>query len=182
MVINEFLPNPVGKDQDGEWIELFNNKEGDINLNGWQIKDASGKTFIFKNQKILSNQYAVLDFKTTKISLNNSGETIELYNQKGDLIDKAEYVGVAAEGKSFSKNDDYFVLSEPTPGKENIFLKQAINESGYEAILKTEDFKDNKIILEKDINLDTILVGFFAAIVLSAIFIFSFRKISEFFD
>mgnify|MGYP001615522497 CR=1 FL=1 len=126
MVINEFFPNPVGKDTDAEWIELFNNGNSEINLSGWQMKDVSEKTFIFKNQTIGAGEYIVFDYKTTKISLNNDGETLFLYNRSGNLIDKAEYVGTAPEGKSLIRQGNNFVFaSQPTPGKENISVLNA---------------------------------------------------------
>ena len=118
MVINEFLPNPVGKDADGEWIELFNNNAA-ANIDGWQIKDASGRIFYLKGV-IEPNEYLVLDYKTTKISLNNDGETLFLYDQNGRLIDKAEYSGKVPEGKSLVRQGDKFIFTgQPTPGKEN---------------------------------------------------------------
>ncbi|MEK7193955.1 MAG: lamin tail domain-containing protein [Patescibacteria group bacterium] len=127
MIINEFLPNPVGKDTDAEWIELFNNGESEINLSDWQLKDASGKTFIFpKEIRIRPGDYAIFNYKTTKISLNNDGETLFLYDRSGNLIDKAEYVGTAPEGKSLIRQGNNFVFaSQPTPGKENISVLNA---------------------------------------------------------
>lgn len=128
MVISEFLPNPVGKDTDAEWIELFNNGDSEINLSGWRLKDASGKIFSFGNIEISPGGYAVLDYKTTKISLNNDGETLFLFDRDGNLIDKAEYVGAAPEGKSLIRQapleNNFIFAGQPTPGKENIFVAQ----------------------------------------------------------
>ena len=101
MIIYEFLPNPVGKDADGEWIKLFNDVDTAVNLGGWQIKDASGKTFSFRPTVINSGEYLTLDYKITKISLNNNGETLFLYDASRLLVDKAEYIGSAARGQKF---------------------------------------------------------------------------------
>lgn len=124
MVISEFLPNPVGKDTDAEWIKLFNNEEKEVNLSGWQLKDTSGKTYIFGNKKIDAGQYLILDYKTTKISLNNNGETLFLFDRSGNLIDKAEYVGAAAEGKIFNnlslKTEEKSVSENPV--RQNIAI------------------------------------------------------------
>lgn len=129
MVINEFLPNPIGEDTEGEWIELFNNSQEVVDLNGWQIKDASGKAFFLKN-KIGPGKYFVLDYKTTKISLNNNTETLFLYDQKGNLIDKAEFAGAAPEGKSFARQNEQFRFTDqPTPGFANVFKNAAVSES-----------------------------------------------------
>ena len=44
VLISEFLPNPPGKDADGEWIELLTRNQA-VDLSGWVLKDASGKSF-----------------------------------------------------------------------------------------------------------------------------------------
>ena len=130
MIINEFLPNPVGKDTDGEFIELFNDSQNEINLTGWQLKDASGKSFVLKNQKLGPAEYLVFDYKTTKISLNNGDETLFLYDQKGVLVDKAGFTGNALEGKSVIRKNNKFVFTDkPTPGKTNVFENAALSES-----------------------------------------------------
>ena len=40
--ISEWLPNPKGKDADGEWFELVNTGDTDINLSGWRIAAGGG--------------------------------------------------------------------------------------------------------------------------------------------
>ena|SRR3989338_7076 len=101
--IKEFLPNPIGKDQDGEYIKLSNSANQDINLTGWFIKDQSGKKFDFGNQKIKGGGELVLDYSTTKISLNNNGETLFLYDNSGNLADQLDYTGTALEGRIVGK-------------------------------------------------------------------------------
>jgi hypothetical protein len=112
MVISEFLPNPVGKDAEGEWLKLLNNEEKEINLSGWRLKDASGKTYTFGNQKISAGESLILDYKTTKISLNNDGETLFLFDAGGNLIDKIEYIGSAPEGKIFTKKESALAIQD----------------------------------------------------------------------
>jgi len=36
------MPDPEGKDQDGEWIELFNQSSQIANLSNWQLDDQDG--------------------------------------------------------------------------------------------------------------------------------------------
>lgn len=97
VLIKEFLPNPVGKDADGEYIKIFNDGDKAVILNGWSVKDASGKTFSLSgsldNGKELS-----LFYSQTKISLNNNGETIFLYDSAGKLVNELSYTGQAEEG------------------------------------------------------------------------------------
>ena len=110
MIISEFLPNPIGKDTDSEFIELFNDSQKQINLTGWKIKDASGKTFTFKNQTIGAGEYLALNYKTTKITLNNDAETLYFYDPNGNLIDKGGFSGAAPAGKSFVRQNNQFGL------------------------------------------------------------------------
>jgi hypothetical protein len=158
MTIDSFLPNPIGKDTDGEWIKLFNDGNETINLAGWRLKDASGKTFIFKEQKIKAGEYLVLDYKTTKISLNNDGETLFLYNKNGDLVSQAGYDGVAEEGK--------------------IFHNQSAKELSASII--------NPILNNQAINaapkFDSIAfpIGIFSALILSVALIFIIKKLNIF--
>jgi len=98
MLIKEFLPNPVGADKDGEYIKLFNDADKAVNLAGWKIKDASGKAFNLSGS-LESKKELILSASQTKISLNNNGETISLFDAKGVLMDELSYVGVAEEGK-----------------------------------------------------------------------------------
>ena len=182
MLINEFFPNPVGKDADGEWIELFNNSQETINLNGWQIKDASGKTFIFKNQTINPAEYLVLDYKTTKISLNNSDETLFLYDQKGVLINKAEFSDAAPEGKSLIRQNNQFKFTDqPTPGKINVF-KGLMPSSGVTrnqlTAITSKNISPSPTKIQSQLNFNHLIIGFILALILSALFIIIFKKLN----
>ena len=103
MIIQEFLPNPVGKDNDGEYIKLFNDGREAVNLSGWKIKDASGKTYSLNGKSIIGQGELILDYAATKISLNNNGETLFLYDSSGKLVDEVGYSGSAAEGMVYGK-------------------------------------------------------------------------------
>lgn len=102
MKIKEFLPNPVGSDKEGEYIKLFNNGQQPISLSGWFIKDASGKTFKLSGE-LGAGQELILKSLETKISLNNNGEQIFLYDNFGKLVDKLSYSGQASEGQVITK-------------------------------------------------------------------------------
>jgi len=189
VIINEFLPNPIGKDTDGEFIELFNDSQNEINLTGWQLKDASGKSFILKNQKPGPAEYLVFDYKTTKISLNNSDETLFLYDQKGVLVDKVGFAGSAPEGKSVIRKSNKFVFTDkPTPAKANIFesaelaksptLQGNLNANVVANISSNESPINNKISL----GLNNLLIGFFLALILAFLSVIILRKINLFSD
>ena len=108
----EVLPNPVGKDTGAEWIKLYNPTNEPINLSGWQIKDASAKTFIFKEKEITPNGFLTLSSEETKIILNNSGDSLFLYDQNNQLIDKASYDVSVAEGDILHREGNSFILDQ----------------------------------------------------------------------
>ncbi len=84
IVINEFVSDP--KDEDTEWIELYNNTEKQVDLENWYIKEGRGtKT---KISGMIDRFFVVNEIKG---SLNNKGDSINLYDDKDNLIDKVIY-------------------------------------------------------------------------------------------
>lgn len=140
VVINEFLPNPVGSDSGpmpgGEWIELYN-KGNEIDVAGWVLYDANdnhelpitvdntnmGNTIIGTGEFLVVYRNGDPDF-----TLNNvGGDTVRLYdgeiNSGANLADSHTYVVDALEGKSFARildGSDDWVDPIPTPGEPNI--------------------------------------------------------------
>jgi hypothetical protein len=102
MIIKEFLPNPAGDDKAGEYIKLLNDGNKQINLSGWSVKDASGKTFRLSGF-LDAGQELVLPYSQTKIALNNDGEQVLLYDAGGNLVDELSYTGKAADGQLITK-------------------------------------------------------------------------------
>lgn len=97
----EVLPNPPGQDSAGEWIKLVNLGDAPADLTGWAITDASGRTFFFNGQKervvLLPGQEVILPYSATRLSLNNTGETLVLTNASGEQVDILNYKGPIAE-------------------------------------------------------------------------------------
>lgn len=115
MLISEWLPNPVGKDADGEWIELYNDSGEQINLFGWYL--TTGGTAKYKLTGVISTgEYKIIPRSETKFTLRNNDGELHLYNTKGILIDNASFVGTASEGKSAQRIGGRFIFTESTPG------------------------------------------------------------------
>ncbi len=93
--IKEVLPNPVGRDTEGEWIKLINTGNEIVSLDGWYIKDEGGKIFNLTGKKVNSLAEITLNSVETKISLNNTKELIALYNSDGGVVDQLTYDGVS---------------------------------------------------------------------------------------
>jgi len=119
--INEFLPNPVGKDTDGEFIELYNSGLEKINLAGYFLRDKAGKSF-YLDGYLEPYAYLTLPYSLTKIAINNNEESIFLYGANGELLEKVEFLGSAPEGASYAKREELFIFTDtPTPGTQNKF-------------------------------------------------------------
>lgn len=121
VVINELLPNPFHRDNEGEFIEILNRGSEAANLTGLRLEDRGGKKFFLKGE-LRAGDFLVFPYKTTKISLNNSDEAVSLFGVGGELLDRAEFSGAVREGMSLARRGESFIFTDtPTPGKENIF-------------------------------------------------------------
>ncbi|MEK7117560.1 MAG: lamin tail domain-containing protein [Patescibacteria group bacterium] len=140
--INEWLPNPVGKDASGEFAEIFNSGKEAVNLSGWYLK-ATAKTKFVLSGEIRPGGFLVFKKPELKISLGNTDGQLFLYNVTGKQVDYQQFLGSAPEGKSFSRTlQDFseknlggqaFFFSEPTPGVQNKFLeKTALMANNYQ--------------------------------------------------
>jgi hypothetical protein len=100
VILSELLPNPdFVSDSDGEYIELFNPTGSSIDLTGYQVCDPakcaslsgfiqSGAYYVIcRNSAVISPCDA-----TSTIALNNSGgDTVELKDASGSVIDTVTY-------------------------------------------------------------------------------------------
>lgn len=136
--INEWLPNPIGKDTEGEFVEIFNSGPTALDVRGWRLEVKGGKKFYLSGQ-VGSGEFLVFKKPALKITLVNTDGGISLYDASGNLVDHQQFLGLAAEGKSYSRtlqdpakagpggqgaSFGSFVFSEPTPGEQNRFLEQ----------------------------------------------------------
>ena len=127
IVINELFPNPKGSDTEGEFIELKNTSANAIDLQGWQLSDASGTTYTFKDSTIINaNGVLAIPYNQSKITLNNDTDTIQLLDNKSGQQDEVSYTN-SVEGKSYSRfinnisypQDSTWEWAIPTPNAEN---------------------------------------------------------------
>lgn len=128
IIINEIFPNPVGSDEENEFIELKNIGDIEVDLTGWFLSDATNKKYKITQGKVSPQGLIIFKRKMTKISLNNSGEEeVKLYSPNGTLVDSVKYSGSVKENFSYAKKEGvFFWTSEPTPEKENIIKGEAL--------------------------------------------------------
>ncbi|CAN5158355.1 hypothetical protein BH23VER1_BH23VER1_20210 [soil metagenome] len=105
IVINELHIDPPTKTERAEFVELYNNSDGPVDLSGWQF--TSGIAFTFPNGTTLgAGEFLVVaEDPATVLSkfgvagalgpfegkLRNSGETIELSDASGSPVDEVDY-------------------------------------------------------------------------------------------
>ena len=100
--ITEIFPNPKGKDENNEWLEIFNGENHSINLGNWTINQGKKSTELSDELIIESNSFITLSTKTLGFSLKNSENEISLKNFQEKVISDVTYNEVKEE-KSYSK-------------------------------------------------------------------------------
>jgi len=119
-----------------EWIELSNNTDSSINLDGWILQAADGVPKIKLAGSILANGFNLLErSKDYTGALNNKGEKLELFDSSGNLIDSADAslgwpAGDNTTKQTMSRLDlnQWKSSKEPggTPGALNIFATDIV--------------------------------------------------------
>ena len=66
LYINEWLPNPVGADAAGEFVELYNSGNSAAPLNGYTLGTGAKKKFSLTGYTIPAGGYLVLKKAQTK--------------------------------------------------------------------------------------------------------------------
>ncbi len=162
IVLNEIMPNPNGGDANkvasdackndkecGEWVELYNTTNTPIDVTGWRVKDASGKSWkivanpdvgggdvVADSNGVLTDVgetvvpvdgYLVVYRNSASMGLGNGGDTVYLYDDgwgsAAILMDTHTFAaGDFYEGKSIARFPDGngpWIDPEGTPGEEN---------------------------------------------------------------
>lgn len=136
VVINEFMARPnsdwdgdyIYDSSDDEWIELHNPTDTIVNVTGCFIADGgSAWQMIEKDGEIPPFGFLVIfGSDNASLSLNNGGDTIELYDKDGvTLIDSYIYSETyqdESEGRETDGASSWKFFSVPTPGKRNYDL------------------------------------------------------------
>ncbi|MBI5732242.1 MAG: lamin tail domain-containing protein, partial [Candidatus Magasanikbacteria bacterium] len=124
-MINEILPDPIGKDAEGEWVELYNGTNKTVDLSGWYLDDAEGKSAPYKipdNTLVAAHAHRVFTSPELKLSLKNSDDQMRLLDPNKEMKESIGYSG-ALENWSYAKNGNGIFGWTPilTPGEQNQF-------------------------------------------------------------
>jgi len=116
--INEFLPNP--QTGEPEWVELFNSGSQAVDLDGWQLGNASETRTqaIPANSVIGPNDFLVVTFKSS--FLNNEGGQIKLLWPDDQVLHAISYQK-APKNIACARlaNGQWLWTNQPTPGSDN---------------------------------------------------------------
>ena len=105
VIINEIAWSGTQTSASDEWIELYNTTGANIDLSGWTLKAVDGTPDIALSGTISTNGYFLLertadttvsDLSADQIytgTLGNGGESLELRDNEGNLIDTANSDG-----------------------------------------------------------------------------------------
>jgi len=135
--LSELFPDPAEPltDSADEFIELFNPNAQEINLSGWKLRDESGTEYLIKDKIILGNSRLAIMVNESKITLNNTGDSITLINPNGEIVDESTNYGDAQEGLSWIKvNGQWYWSLTPTPNSPNAEIYQETETSPAQAV------------------------------------------------
>jgi hypothetical protein len=103
-----------------EWIEIANTSTKTVNLSGIKIFDKSAKPYVIGDVNIAPLSYLVIDRRTSKISLNDTGEILSMTDYSGKIIDYVEVPRVPTKALSYAMwANKWYFTTEATAGVEN---------------------------------------------------------------
>jgi hypothetical protein len=151
LIINEFVSDPITGES--EWVEIYNPTETVFILAGYQIREASGKLTDLPDQYLAADQYAVAEGISG--NLNNGGDTIELLDPEGNIIDQVSF-GDGTEAPAVSdpnavalnENNEWVETTISTPGAANVISDEVqevvVEETEEEAAEETEEIEETE--------------------------------------
>lgn len=157
VVINELCAHNLSGLQDGngncgDWIELYNPGNTPVDLSGWSLTDDKDDSdrWVFPEGTVIDEYLVVFadngatqdaaGYWHTSFALKTDGETLYLYDDQGELVDRLKYPEQDYDityGRAFGSGDQAGTFATATPGAANPvdFLDQE-----REAALGTAEF------------------------------------------
>lgn len=162
IIISEIFPAPPSGQK--EWFEIYNPTNLKINLYGLKVCDGVGsiRCYTFAKDDFIEAQgFKSYEQATTRITLNNSGDWLELYDLDENIIFSTENYGDIETGDSFSLFGTKWDLTlTPTKNLKNIFTsiieqepkkksKTSTKKVAKTSTKKTSSQSDNEIFEEE---------------------------------
>ncbi len=110
----EIYPNTNGSDSTEEYVTIKNVGSESVNLNGWMLKDASGKKFTMaQDEQLVAGANRQFGRPETGVTLNNDTEEIFLIAPDQSIVDDVVYTS-APKGATYDRADDGWHWPAPT--------------------------------------------------------------------
>ncbi len=156
--ITEFMPDPSGSDE-AEWIEIFNASEHSISLEDVKIDDEEGGSrgyIIDMPITVAPGGYHVLGRQQTRVALNNTEDTVRLFDPFDILLQSISYDD-PPQNASYALGSDgnWHYTSSATPGSKNIITAIVAPASRVVRSSSARKYKPMKVLpLERVRELD----------------------------
>ncbi|MBI3305474.1 lamin tail domain-containing protein [Candidatus Parcubacteria bacterium] len=129
VALSEFLPDPVGDDAKGEWIEIMNLENQEADISGLMLDDSTaGGVYTFPDKTMIApSGYMLVPRAVSKIALTNTGDEVKLMWPSGEFIEVVTF-GKAPEGAAYAKEagGSWHWTYQPTPAATNVFAEKQI--------------------------------------------------------
>lgn len=141
LIINEIMYDPAGSDGTREWIEIYNDGSGALDLANYKFFEANtnhGLALIQGSQSLSAGGYAVIvndsaafltdwpSFTGTifdsSFSLNNTGEALAIKDDSGNITNQYTYdaaLGASDDGNTLQLISGSWSPNTPSPGEVN---------------------------------------------------------------
>ena len=88
IIVSAVLPNPVGKDGEGEWVELANVSEEPFELNGWFLdnKEGGSAPYVLSGITLSPNEIRRFPIQETGLQLTNTADTARLLDPDNYIV------------------------------------------------------------------------------------------------
>ena len=169
-LFSEVMPSPEGPDDENEWVELYNENSFGVDLSGWYIDDAEGKSRPYRIPEgtvILGDSYMVFSEPDLGLSFKNSEDVVRILDPNKNINQEVEYSD-AKEDWSYARQSFGAYEWTPlfTPGEPNEFPPPPVSYPPgsvvFESVLPNpegDDSGNEKITLKNKLDEEADLTG-----------------------
>jgi hypothetical protein len=125
-------PDDSANGIEGEWVEIYNKGDTEVDLNDWYIEDKDSNHTItiadsntYNGSTVIGAKGWLVVFMNDSV-LNNTGDIVKLFNKEDKKVDSYDYTDISGsvpENKSYVRYPDGskdWYDPVPTPGGANI--------------------------------------------------------------
>ena len=136
MIINEIHYQESDEFDTGEWIELYNPNEFDVNLLNWVLEDGAENQYVIPEVTIPANAYFLLISDSSKFELyfpeieNYVGEFEFNLSNEGELLQLKNPFGIAIDLVDYEIEDPWPILTESYTASIQLLEPELDNNHG----------------------------------------------------